>query len=177
MFSRNLIASALLAAGALLVPALPVSAAEFDINASASRVLELTNMERAKAGVPPLKLSGELTAAAQDYSNVLVQTGCFAHTCGAVENFADRIGLAGYSGMTAAAENIAEGYPTPEAVVDGWMNSAGHRDNLLSPTYTEIGIGVAAGGPYGIAWTQDFGSRHFASPAAAAPASDEDASD
>jgi uncharacterized protein YkwD len=156
---------ALFAAAALLVPTLPVSAAEFDINASVARVLELTNLERQNAGVPPLTLSSELTAAAQGYSQVLAESGCFAHTCGPVPRFTDRIGLAGYTGFAAVAENIAAGFPTPESVVDGWMGSEGHRANLLSPKYSEIGIGVATGaGPYGTFWTQDFGSRRFAPP-------------
>ena len=167
---------ALFAVAALLVPTLPVSAAEFDINASVARVLELTNMERQRAGVPPLTLSSELSSAAQGYSQVLAESGCFAHTCGPVPRFTDRIDLAGYTGFTAVAENIAAGFATPESVVDGWMGSEGHRANLLSPKYSEIGIGVATGaGPYGTFWTQDFGSRHFAppspapEPAAAAP--------
>lgn len=165
MFSVKSITPVLLAAAALLIPTLPVSAAEYDVKASVSRVLELTNMERQRAGVAPLTLSSELTAAAQSYSQVLAETGCFAHTCGPVPNFTDRIGQAGYVDLTAAAENIGAGYPTPESVVDGWMNSAGHRANLLSPSYSEIGIGVATGGgQYGIFWTQDFGNRHFAAP-------------
>jgi uncharacterized protein YkwD len=170
------VACALFAAAAVLVPTLPVSAAEYDINASVARVLELTNVERQKAGVPPLTLSSELTAAAQGYSQVLAESGCFAHTCGAVPKFTDRIDLAGYAGFTAIAENIGAGFPTPESVMAGWMGSEGHRANLLSPKYTEIGIGVATGaGPYGFFWTQDFGSRRFAppppapEPAAAAP--------
>ena len=140
------------------------AAAEYDMNASIVRVLELTNMERQRAGLAPLTLSSELTAAAQNYSQVLAETGCFRHDCGTVPNFTDRISLAGYTNMSAAGENIAAGYPTPESVVEGWMNSAGHRANLLSPNYVEIGIGVASGSnTYGIFWTQDFGSRFVVS--------------
>jgi uncharacterized protein YkwD len=156
---------ALFAAAGLLVSTLPVSAAEYDINVAVARVLELTNMERQKAGVPPLTLSRELTSAAQGYSQVLAESGCFAHTCGPVPRFTHRIDLAGYTGFMAVAENIGAGYTTPESVMDGWMGSEGHRANLLSPKYTEVGIGVATGGgPYGIFWTQDFGSRLVAPP-------------
>jgi uncharacterized protein YkwD len=125
-----------------------------------TRVLDLTNIERKKAGLGPLALSSELNDAAQKYSQVLALTGCFEHTCGAVPNFAERVGQSGYTGWTALAENIAAGYPTPEAVVAGWMNSPGHRANILSPKYTELGIGLVSGiGTMGTYWTEDFGTR------------------
>ena len=126
-----------------------------------ARVLELTNSEREKAGLTPLMLSGELTDAALTYSQVLATSGCFQHTCGPVPNFADRIGQSGYSGWTALGENIAAGYPSAEAVVAGWMSSPGHRANILSPKYTEIGIGLVTGGDgkFGTYWTEEFGAR------------------
>jgi uncharacterized protein YkwD len=125
-----------------------------------ARVLELTNSERQKAGLNPLTLNSELSDAAQTYSQVLATSGCFQHTCGSVPNFAERVGQSGYSGWTALAENIAAGYATPEAVVAGWMSSPGHRANILSPKYTEMGIGlVSGGGQFGAYWTQEFGSR------------------
>ncbi len=175
MSSAKPFARALLAAIAILLPTVnSASASELNVGASVQRVLELTNIERQKAGVPPLTLSSELTAAAQSYSETMGGSGCFSHSCGAVPNFADRISMAGYGGMMAAAENIAAGYPSPEAVVDGWMNSPGHRENLLNPSYTEIGIGVAqGGGRFGLYWTQDFGSRGWAAAAPAAEPSDE----
>jgi uncharacterized protein YkwD len=146
----------------LVLPAAPASAADLDTQATVARVLELTNIERQKVGVAPLSLSAELNTAAQEYSVVLASGSCFAHTCGPVPDMADRLGQAGYTEWTAIAENIAAGYPTPEAVVQGWMSSAGHRENLLSPAYHEIGIGVAVGGGrYGVFWTQDFGTRRF----------------
>lgn len=126
----------------------------------AARVLDLTNGERQQAGLETLVLSSELTDAAQKYSQVLATSGCFEHTCGLVPNFVDRVGQSGYAGWTALAENIAAGYPTPETVVAGWMSSPGHRANILSPKYTEMGIGVVSGTGYlGTYWTQEFGSR------------------
>jgi uncharacterized protein YkwD len=150
----------------LVRPPLAASAAP-DMNASLTRVLELTNIERSKVGAPPLKLSTELNSAAQAYSQVLASSDCFAHTCGPVPEMADRMGQAGYQNWTALGENIAAGYSTPEAVVAGWMGSPGHRDNLLSPSFSEIGLGLALGGGYGTFWTQDFGTRPTV---AAAPA-------
>jgi uncharacterized protein YkwD len=128
-----------------------------------NRVLELTNQERQNAGFAPLSVSSELTSAAQAYSQVLATSGCFAHTCGPVPNVGDRVGQAGYNDWTTVGENIAAGFPSPDEVFSVWMNSPGHRANLLSPWYTEIGLGVAGpGGPDGTWWTQDFGARRGA---------------
>jgi uncharacterized protein YkwD len=127
--------------------------------AQIERVLELTNAERARAGLPLLTLSGELSLAAQQYSAVLATDACFAHTCGPVPDMVQRDAQAGYTGWTAVGENIAAGYPSPEAVVNGWMASPGHRANILNPDYRELGVGLASGGKYGAYWTQEFGAR------------------
>jgi uncharacterized protein YkwD len=139
----------------------PVSAAGAgDQSGYIDRVLELTNVERQKAGLAPLALNPQLNDAAQRYSQVLAVGSCFEHTCGAVPNFVDRVGQAGYTGYKALGENIAAGFPTPEAVVAGWMSSSGHRANILSPRFREIGIGLVNGeGKYGAYWTQEFGAR------------------
>ena len=151
-----------------------------------ARVLELTNAERQKAGLAPLAASAQLANAAQTYSQVLAATGCFEHTCGPVPNFGDRDAQAGYTGWTAIGENIAAGYPSPEAVVAGWMASPGHRANILSPKYTELGVGVVTGaGSLGTYWTQEFGNRPGAVldlalqpiPADEAPAPDDGSAD
>jgi uncharacterized protein YkwD len=124
------------------------------------RVLELTNVERQNAGLAPLNWNPQLQDAAQTYSEVLASSGCFAHTCGPVPNFADRDGRAGYSDWTNIGENIAAGYVTPEAVVAGWMASPGHRENILSSEFTEIGVGMAStGDQFGRYWTEEFGTR------------------
>jgi uncharacterized protein YkwD len=123
-------------------------------------VLGLTNAERSRAGLSPLTSDAQLQQAAQSYSEALTSGVCFAHTCGPVPDLADRDQQAGYSGWTSLAENIASGYPTPEAVVAGWMASPEHRANILSPDYTELGVGVALKeGQFGVCWTQ-FGSRN-----------------
>ena len=150
---------ALLLAGVLAQRPLPVAAAEADHSADLAREVELINAARQTAGLTALAFSPLLSDAAQNYSQVLASGTCFEHSCGAVPDFAERIGQAGYTGWTAIAENIAAGYPTPEAVVAGWMASAGHRANILSASYSEIGVGVVNGGTYGTYWTQEFGSR------------------
>ena len=65
----------------------------------------------------------------------------------------------GYS-FSAAAENIAAGYSSPQAAFNGWMNSQSHRDNMLNPTYTEVGIGYiyVASSQFGHYWTANFGT-------------------
>ena len=134
----------------------PSSAASPDV----MRVLDLTNAERTKVGAAPLTLSAELTVAAQSYSEVLASGDCFAHTCGPMPDFAARDAAAGYLGWTAIGENLAGGFTTPEAVVAGWMASPGHRANVLSASFSEIGVGVASGSSrFGMCWTQEFGSR------------------
>jgi uncharacterized protein YkwD len=156
--------SSLLAAAIVLLP-LRVAVAETDgaptdQSAGAARVLDLTNAERDKAGLPPLTLSLQLQAAAQAYSQVLATTACFEHRCGPIPDFADRDAAAGYEGWTAIGENLAGGYSTPEAVMAGWMASPGHRNNILSVAFTEIGIGVtSSGGHYHVYWAAEFGSR------------------
>ncbi|MGI9149681.1 MAG: CAP domain-containing protein [Chloroflexota bacterium] len=140
----------------------PVAAADQDHAADVERVLQLSNAGRQTVGLAPLKLSPQLSAAALSYSQVLADGSCFQHTCGLVPNFVDRLGQAGYTGWSALGENIAAGYSTPDAVVAGWMASAGHRANILSPDYDELGVGVVGGGPYRTYWTQEFGLRPVA---------------
>jgi uncharacterized protein YkwD len=157
---------AALLGGLLALQTLPVAATGQDHGNDTARVLELTNIERQNAGLAPLALNPQLSDAALSYSEVLASGTCFEHSCGAVPNFADRLGQVGYTGWAAIAENIAAGYPTPEAVVAGWMASPGHRANILEPSYTEIGVGMVTGGSYGTYWTEEFGSRPGADAAA-----------
>src|SRR5436305_1135458 len=83
-----------------------------------------------QAGLASLVLSPQLNDAALGYAQVLASGDCFAHTCGPIPDFGVRFRDVGYTGWSAIAENIAAGYPTPEAVVDGWMASPGHRQNI-----------------------------------------------
>lgn len=145
---------------ALLAAAPSAHAQDAGEAAFGARVLTLTNAERERAGLEPLSLSPELEDAAQSYSEVLASSGCFEHACGPTPDFADRAAAAGYTDWTALGENLAAGYGSPEAVVAGWMASPGHRANILSPRFTETGIGVARGdGQYGAYWAMEFGAR------------------
>ena len=144
-----------------------VAAAAPPEDPAVQRVLDLTNVERQKAGLGQLRLSRMLTDAAQAYAVVLANGPCFEHTCGPVPNFELRINRVGYVGWTTIGENIAAGYPTAEAVVGGWMASPGHRENILQTGFTEMGVGVVFGtGKFGTYWAEEFGD--------AAPASGDD---
>lgn len=125
-----------------------------------SRVLELVNQHRATAGLSPLIRAAELDSAAQRHSNDMATNNFMSHTGSDGSTPGQRITAAGYS-WTTYGENVAAGYTTADAVVTGWMNSSGHRANILNGNFKEIGIAVVyrAGTTYGYYWTQDFGAR------------------
>jgi uncharacterized protein YkwD len=155
--------SCLLAAAIVLLPlgeAMADTPVAVSDQSAMARVLDLTNAERLNAGLGPLTPSQQLQDAAVAYSQVLASGACFAHTCGPMPNFADRDAAAGYEDWTAIGENLAAGYTTPETVMAGWMASPGHRENILSATFTEVGIGVTTGGGhYHVYWAAEFGTR------------------
>ncbi len=105
-----------------------------------NRVVELTNIERTKAGLQPLTLDLQLVDAAQDHSFDMAQDDFFSHTGADGSNVGSRVKDTGYQYST-VGENIAAGQTTAEQVVEGWMNSPGHRANILNANFTEIGIG------------------------------------
>jgi uncharacterized protein YkwD len=127
------------------------------------RVLDLTNQFRAQNGVAPLQLNVELNAAALNHSTDMALRDYFSHTGSDGSSAGDRMRQAGYV-SNAWGENIAAGYATPEQVVQGWINSPGHRANMLNPSYTELGVGYyqltndTGNVNYTNYWTQDFGS-------------------
>ena len=125
-----------------------------------AQVLQLTNNERAKAGCGPLRTNSALTEAAEAHAADMVDHHYFSHDSLDGRNPFDRMRAAGFTGGS-MAENIAVGYQTASAVVEGWMNSDGHRRNILNCTYTMIGIGYDPGQvkpDWGNgSWVQDFG--------------------
>ncbi len=116
------------------------------------QVLELVNAERAKNGLQPLTLDAELCSYARVKSQDMHDNGYFDHTSPTYGSPFDMMRQFGIT-YASAGENIAMGYSTPEAVVNAWMNSAGHRANILSSSYTRLGVGYVADGGY---WTQWF---------------------
>jgi len=125
------------------------------------RVLELTNQERARHGLPSLLLEPALCSAAQTHCQDMVGHNYFSHTGSDGSTVGDRISAAGYSSPWAYGENIAAGQLSPEEVVAAWMNSEGHRANVLCPWYTEIGIAYvyAPDTTYWRYWAQNFASK------------------
>jgi uncharacterized protein YkwD len=145
----------------------PVVNADFE-----NRVAQLVNEVRAANGLPPLKLTASLSAAARYHATDLGSDDYFQHdthdrsggglqrVCGTF----DRIRL-WYNGWSAAAENIAAGYNSPEAALAAWMDSDGHRGNILNPNFTEFGVGYFTGaGKFNAYWVQDFGTRGDVTP-------------
>ena len=124
-------------------------------------MLTLTNQERAKAGCGPLRTNKALTTAAEAHAADMVAQHYFAHDSLDGRSPFDRMKAAGFRGG-AMAENIAVGYSSPAAVVQGWMNSDGHRKNILNCEYTMIGIGYDSGvvkPEWGNgSWVQNFGA-------------------
>jgi uncharacterized YkwD family protein len=118
-------------------------------------VVTLVNAERAKAGLPALKANAELSNVARLKSQDMIDKNYFSHTSPTYGSPFDMMKKFGIK-YSAAGENIASGYPTAKAVVDGWMNSPGHRANILSKSFTEIGVGLAKSSNGTSYWTQMF---------------------
>ncbi|MFC3572280.1 CAP domain-containing protein [Streptomyces yaanensis] len=123
---------------------------------TADEVIALTNAERAAAGLPPLAGDPLLAAAAQAHSADMVARAFYAHTSPDGREPWDRAAAAGSRHRT-VGENIACGQRSPAEVVRGWMDSPGHRANILKPAFTHMGVGFAGGGRAGTYWTQLFG--------------------
>lgn len=123
------------------------------------RVVELVNDERHNQNLPPLKRNRDLDYAARYHARDMAEDNYFAHDSNEANcSWSTRISKF-YTGWNSLAENIAAGYSTPESVFNGWMNSEGHRANILSTSNREIGVGYWAGGYYRHYWVQDFGRR------------------
>ena len=118
-------------------------------------VVTLVNIERAKKGLSPLIYDWELSRVARYKSQDMKDNNYFSHTSPTYGSPFQMMKSFGITYRT-AGENIAKGYKTPEAVVQGWMNSSGHRANILNSFYTRIGVGYVPNGHY---WTQMFISK------------------
>ena len=117
-------------------------------------VFDLVNQIREENGLEPFVYNETLAETARAHSQDMIDRNFFDHTNPDGKSPFDRMRENGLS-YSMAAENIAVGYPSPEAVVEGWMNSEGHRANILGGC-EELGVGLALGGSYGYYWTQCF---------------------
>ena len=120
-------------------------------------VVDATNAERRHHGLAALSVDARLGAAARQHSADMVRRGFFAHQNPDGAQVWDRALAAGYR-YRKVAENIASGQRDAAEVVHGWMNSPGHRANILDAELTQIGVGLVSGGRYGTTWTQVFGT-------------------
>jgi len=130
-------------------------------------VVCLINEQRTSRHLPALHASRLLDRSAQGWTNAMVSSDVFSHGT----NFAGRISAAGYV-WRAAGENIATGFQTPAGVVRAWMASTGHCQNILNPTYGNVGTGISRRPVSGWAsgagtWTQDFALSMYKSPPSA----------
>ena len=126
-----------------------------DVKAIENEVIRLTNIERAKYGLSSLKANWELSRVARYKSQDMIDSEYFDHTS---PIYGDPFTMMTNFGIkySTAGENIAYGYRTAQAVVDGWMNSPGHRANILNSNFTQIGVGYAKSANGTIYWTQQF---------------------
>lgn len=122
------------------------------ISQAAQQVIDLTNAERRKQGLPDLQADNQLSGVAQKKSDDMQQKHYFSHTSPTYGSPFDMMRDFGVA-YKSAGENIAQGQQTPQEVVQAWMNSEGHRKNILSNSFTHIGVGYEDTGKH---WTQMF---------------------
>ena len=128
--------------------------AELQLTAAEQKLLELTNAERAKKKLPPLKLNPQLVAAARGHSANMAKQGMMEHILDG-KTPGQRARAAGYE-FDEIGENIAVGNVELEKIMDFWMGSKKHRDNILYPDYQEIGVGLATNDRGAVYYTQVF---------------------
>ena len=114
------------------------------------QVFLLTNAERTSRGIPALQWDDRLGIAARAHSQDMLQNRFISHTGSDRSDPGQRVTRAGFI-WSRVAENVADGQRTPEEVVNSWMNSPGHRQNILNPAYTHLGVGFVSN-----KWTQKF---------------------
>ena len=126
-----------------------------DFSSYQQQVLDLVNAERTKRGISALTLDSNLSNVATKKSQDMVNKNYFDHTSPTYGSPFDMMKQFGISYRT-AGENIAKGQKTPQEVVTAWMNSEGHRKNILNPNFTNLGVGIAKDSKGTTYWTQMF---------------------
>lgn len=181
--SRKILGVIALVASWTLVAGAPASAADCGpVNTQVTGLSQgqmessigcLINDERTSSGLQPVAPNGDLRRAALSHSDEMINQGYFEHTSPAGLTFIDRIQATGYMRGTRRweiGENLVWGtgpLSTPQSLVTSWMNSPPHRENLLRPTFLEIGIAavagtpVSSGDPTGVTVSSEYGYRNF----------------
>ncbi len=125
------------------------------LTAAEQQMINMVNQERAKAGVAPLQVDMRLVTSARVKSQDMITNNYFSHTSPVLGSFIALIRKYAPD-YKAVGENLA-GNKEVTAAMTAFMNSSGHRANILNPSYTHIGVGIVTGGPYGAMFTQHFG--------------------
>jgi len=136
------------------VPRMPAGSANPASGVQRS-VLALVNERRRRAGCGPLSLDRRLTDAANEHATDMARHGYFAHDSRNGDDPGDRVRDAGFR-WRRYGENIARGASSPYQVVQGWMRSPAHRENILDCRLREMGVGRALSRRRGAYWVQDF---------------------
>lgn len=143
----------------LIYPGQKITVPNIDeIKALENEVIRLVNSERAKKGLPALKANWQVSRVARYKSQDMIDRNYFSHTSptyGSPFRMLESFGIS----FSAAGENIAMGLRTPSEVMRAWMESPGHRANILNPSYNEIGVGLAKSSRGVCYWTQMFIKR------------------
>ncbi|ORX95119.1 SCP-domain-containing protein [Basidiobolus meristosporus CBS 931.73] len=144
---------------AMLIFAAPISLPQSPAqtgagNGDVKAMLRLVNKQRRLNGQAPLRLDNRLIRAAQKHTDYQARVDQMTHDEPG-RPMSSRVSETGFK-WSAVGENVAKGYGSIEAVMVGWMNSPGHRSNILNPSYTHLGSGYSANGNY---WTQNFARK------------------
>ena len=140
---------------ALIYPGQKLTIPTVTTTAQENEVIRLVNVQRANAGLHMLTTNWQLCRVARYKSADMANKGYFSHTSptyGSPFQMMESFGLK----FSAAGENIAYGQQSPAEVMNAWMNSPGHRSNIMNGTYTEIGVGLAKNSSGVCYWTQQF---------------------
>ena len=140
---------------AMIYPGQKLTIPTVTTTAQENEVIRLVNVQRSKAGLQQLKTNWQLCRVARYKSADMANKGYFSHTSptyGSPFKMMESFGLR----FSSAGENIAYGQRTPAEVMNGWMNSPGHRSNIMNGSYTEIGVGLAKNKSGVCYWTQQF---------------------
>jgi uncharacterized protein YkwD len=130
---------------------------EFKLTKDEQAVIDLTNAERMNADLPPFRMNEQLMAAARAHGENMAKQEKLEHVLDD-KTHADRAKAAGYK-YRSIGENIAWNAKSPKAVVEGWMNSPPHKENILKKEYKEIGVAVAKSTKGETYWVQVFGTQ------------------
>lgn len=139
----------------LIYPGQKLNIPNITVKNQESEVVRLVNVQRTKAGLQPLTQNWELSRVARYKSQDMIDKGYFNHTSptyGSPFKMMESFGIR----FSAAGENIAMGQQSPTEVMNAWMNSPGHRNNIMSPSFTQIGVGLAKDKNGRMYWTQMF---------------------